>query len=279
MFGSLITFVRDSPKRLRWFERLQKKEANALRPYCPTRWVLRESALTSVLLNYTELWTFMEDVSTTDKSEVGAKASSFASQMSTFHIYFGLTALNKLFTAVGTVNQALQASDLHFQQANRLIQNLKELLQSLRDQFTEFWTSTTDAAEGLGVDEPVLPRIRRVPRRLDDQDEGSHGHVFPTPEKYYQQQFLSLIDAAAVAIADRFHSDTWTFLSDAESALITRDTAVISNFYGTDLDADRLKLHVEMFHDLANQKNIHVNTFGDVVSILKGRCHNAHSSS
>jgi len=42
MFGSLITFVRDSPKRLRLFERLQQDDARALRPYCPTRWIMRD---------------------------------------------------------------------------------------------------------------------------------------------------------------------------------------------------------------------------------------------
>jgi hypothetical protein len=64
-----------------------------------------------------------------DKTEAGAKAAGFASQFSTFHAYFNLASLLKIFTAVGTVNQALQAATLHLQQCNKLIQNLKALLQ------------------------------------------------------------------------------------------------------------------------------------------------------
>jgi len=66
IFGSIITFVRDSPKRLRQFEKIQASDANGLRPFCPTRWVLRESPLTSVVENYTQIITFMDQVSRDD---------------------------------------------------------------------------------------------------------------------------------------------------------------------------------------------------------------------
>jgi hypothetical protein len=110
MFGGLIYFVRDSLKRLRWFESLQQGDANGLRPYCPTRWILRESALTSALANYAELLTFMDEVSASDKSDAGAKAAGFMNQMSSFHAYFNPVSLQKIFTAIGTVNTAKQAT-------------------------------------------------------------------------------------------------------------------------------------------------------------------------
>ena len=82
-FGALINFVRDSPKRLLWYEGLQRDGTTAVRPFCPARWVLRESALKSVLSNYEELWMFFEEVSC-DKNEAGAKAAGFASQLGSF---------------------------------------------------------------------------------------------------------------------------------------------------------------------------------------------------
>jgi hypothetical protein len=74
-------------------------------------------------------------------------------------------------------------------------------------------------AEKLDLDEPTLPRVRRVPRRFD---EGSRGHVHGSPEDYYRQQYLSLIDAAVGAIDNRFASETWKFLSSAELALVRK---------------------------------------------------------
>ena len=55
-----------------------------------------------------------------------------------------------------------------------------------------------------------------------------------------------------------------------ESALLTvpTQTTVISNFYRVNLDADRLRLHVAMFHDCLRGLNKRVNSFGDIVDIL-----------
>ena len=126
IFGAMINFIRDSPKRLRIFEKIQELGANALRPFCPTRWILRESALTSVLQNYTEVLTFMNEISEADRSEAGAKAAGFAHQLEKFHVYFVLASLCKLFTAIGTVSQALQSDTLHLQYAK--LDNLNEFI-------------------------------------------------------------------------------------------------------------------------------------------------------
>ena len=67
---------------------------------------LRESALKSVLSNYEELWMFIEEVSC-DKSEAGAKAAGFASQLGSFQTYFNLASVDKIFTPIGTVNPHL----------------------------------------------------------------------------------------------------------------------------------------------------------------------------
>jgi len=129
--GAVINFARDSPKRLLWFEGFQHDGTTAVRPYCPTRWVLRQSALKSVLSNYEELhvWMFFEEVSC-DKSEAGANAAGFASQLGSFQTCFNLASVDKIFTPIGTVNQAMQAANLHLQQACELLQNLKDMLQA-----------------------------------------------------------------------------------------------------------------------------------------------------
>jgi len=267
-FGTLIAFVRDSPKRLHIFESLQHTDAKALRPFCPTRWVLRESALTVVKVNYLELWRFLDEISASDKTDAGAKAAGFSSQLSKFSTYFNLATLVHIFNTLGTVNQAMQASNLHLQQASKLLSNLKSQLQSFRNNFGEIWKAVTDEACVLGIDAPVIPRTRRAPRRLDS---GPDGHSFTTPEEFYRQTFIALIDTALGGIEGRFSSDTWTFLAEVESALVSQPvtTAVISDFYGSDLNVDRLDLHVSMFHDLMRQQGKTVTSLGDIVDILK----------
>jgi len=254
MFGAIIHFVRDSPKRLRQFEKIQSHDANALRPLCPTRWVLRESALTSVLQNYTEITTFMDAVSRDDRGEAGAKAAGFSTQFGKFHTYFCLASLCKLFTSVGTVNQALQSSTLHLQQAKHLLDNLHALLQTTRNDFDSFFANTVSDAKRLGLSDPVIPRAIRRPTRLR---EGSDGHVFESPESYYRQLFLDLIDNASSGIAVRFSTEIFTFLGKVEMAIVdsSLSTKFIGDFYGDDLDAERLQLHVRMFHDVIQSQD------------------------
>ena len=57
--GDIINFVRESPKRLSWFQSIQKqydddKSTTALRPLCPTRRPLLSVAIKCILSNYDE---------------------------------------------------------------------------------------------------------------------------------------------------------------------------------------------------------------------------------
>jgi Domain of unknown function (DUF4371) len=254
MFGAMINFIRDSPKRLRMFEKIQEPDANALRPFCPTRWVLRESALTSVLQNFTEVTTFMDEVSLNDRGDAGAKAAGFSNQLGKFHTYFVLASLAKLFTSIGTVNQALQSATLQLQHAKHQLDNLHALLQTCRNDFDLFYKTTVDEAKGLGLSDPVVPRIAKRPARLA---EGTPSHVFKSPESYYRQLFFDLVDNASAGIVCRFSSEIFTFLGQVETAIVnsSSSTKFISDFYGDDLDSDRLQLHVKMFQDVAHLRN------------------------
>jgi len=86
-----------------------------------------------------------------------------------------------------------------------------------------------------------------------------------------------LIDTALGSLDSRFASDTWKFFADVERALTAPNTSddvgVISDFFGDDLDGDRLKLHIRpsMFHELLQQREFtgRPTSFGDIVDILK----------
>ena len=59
----------------------------------------------------------------------------------------------------------------------------------------------------------------------------------------------------------RLNSSTWNFLKQIELALVTDsgDVTAISQFY--ELNHDRLKLHVNMMHDMARQINHQMDSF------------------
>jgi hypothetical protein len=84
----LVNFVRESPKRLAWFGTFQGDDTGALRPLCPTRWTMRISSVKSVLDNYSELLFFLQDISETERGDIGYKSSVFFETVANvFHVF------------------------------------------------------------------------------------------------------------------------------------------------------------------------------------------------
>ena len=80
-----------------WFGYFQQQDTGTLRPLCPVSYSLDNANLKHqvVLDNYTELLSFLEQVSETERGEGGSKSSGFAKQLSTFSIE---TSVHGLFT-------------------------------------------------------------------------------------------------------------------------------------------------------------------------------------
>jgi hypothetical protein len=53
----------------------------------------------------------LDQISSSDSSDAGAKAEGVSAQFNKFDTYFNLATLLKVFTALGTVNQEMQASN------------------------------------------------------------------------------------------------------------------------------------------------------------------------
>lgn len=109
---NFISFVRGSPKRLNCFNsfKLEDGDGTSLRPFCPTRWILRKPSITSITSNYAAVIHFLEDFenhsdnSSKQKSEAAGHLESFQK----FDTFFKLEMLRIIFTLVEDSNTALQ---------------------------------------------------------------------------------------------------------------------------------------------------------------------------
>ena len=117
LMKELIAFVRNSPKRVACFNKLQKDgeaeslnnltDINLLRPFCPTRWCLRIISLQIIEFNCKVLLTFLNKLSK-ERGEPGAKASGFLNQMLKFENIFLLQLMISIFARIETLNSQLQ---------------------------------------------------------------------------------------------------------------------------------------------------------------------------
>ena len=78
------------------------------------------------------------------------------------------------------------------------------------------------AAESIGkTDPPVLPRYRRVPKRLDAGDK-NHIYMFQDPEEYHRQHYFQVMDSCYGELARslRFEQNGFTVASHIETIIM-----------------------------------------------------------
>ena len=257
----LVTFFRDSPKRLEIFQNTGGQAT--LRPLCPTRWTCGEGCLNSLLSGYAQTMTSLEEI---NQPDVASAASGFARTMQRFEFFFGLKLALLLLGAVTPVMLPVQGSSQSVAANVSMVKTLRLVIVSQRDTFPRFWAEVTDSAEKLGLDKPRVGRQRWPPRQVDD---GAEPHIPPTPEDNCRRVYVEAVDWMAGAMAGRFPSDETT-LAIAERALVTAEEKALQDtaaFYG--LDAERLRLHARMLGDVAKQRGSRLTDMGDVSTLLR----------
>ena len=126
-------------------------------------------------------------------------------------------------------------------------------LQSIRsdERYDAFWDIVIKAQQEVNVDDPQLPRKRRVPRRLD---EGSGPANFPSDCKtHYRQSYFEALDLAINSIQERFDQPDYSIYHHLEDLVL--NTVVgkstqeayefVCQFYKDDFDKQQLQLHLE----------------------------------
>lgn len=266
--GRLVEFVRESPKRLAGFA--AKQPSSALRPLCPTRWLCREASVRSVLKCYRELVEYLEELAADTKAnpEASSTASGFAKEITSFSFYFGASLALKLLDAITPVIKAVQGPRTDLQQGLAMVRALQETLAGQRNRFDSFWEQVTQDAKDAGADEPVLPRARRPPKRIDD---GAPPHVDNSPKDRYRRLYIEGLDAISSSLLTRFGmtSDAST-LEEAERALTSGNRELLNKtaaFYG--LNSARLQTHVEMMHDYAASHKIPLSCLQEVRDLMQ----------
>ena len=174
-----------------------------LRSICPTRWTVKNGSSDSVLKNYSNLITTLEEVQK-GSDEYASKGSGLLSQMETFEIFFGLKLAYLIFSPSEQFSTNLQAKNTTVQEAMRGAQFLITHYESLcsEGQFDRFYDQVVEQSSNL-TDEPSLPRYRKRPRRLDD---GSEPHRYETlKQRYHHNMYFKVLDMIKGEVERRFN--------------------------------------------------------------------------
>jgi len=173
--NDLATFFRDSAKTTAILESvlaaMNQNPQNRLHPLCPTRWTVRARALNAVILNYKAVMEALDELSD-EAGTTGAKADGFLRKMKTFVCFLGLRLSHEVFAVTEQLAAALRSKEMTLTAARTNAMTVMSTLREMRSEesFHSIWLKISQSACELHLDEPVIPRKRKPPRRLDDSD-------------------------------------------------------------------------------------------------------------
>ena len=259
----LVQLIKFSPKRLTLFENLKSdvtmstgQTLPSLRTLCPTRWTVRNSAISSVLKNYKTLQVALDKIQE-GHDEYAAKASGLLNRMEDFDTFFGLKLSYLIFAPAEQCSTNIQAVDITVQEAMKGANVLVSHLNSLRKEtmFDRFYLSIVQESRSL-TGEPKLPRNRRLPRRLDHGT--SEAYLHSSPKEMYRQTYYEAIDIVAEEVKRRFDQPDICIIRDIEHILLksanegTTDllSQELINYLGVDINIERLKVQLAMLPDV-----------------------------
>ena len=182
-----------------------------------------------------------------------------------------LEILRIVFTIIEDSNTALQAVCMNFRKAEDTIKLLKTILLNDRcdDCFQLFWEGALKSLEKYKLEEPVLPRKRKVPARHDGQ--GEH-HFSANPEDHYRALYFQTLDDVIMGLTTQFEpTESSIHLSEMEKFIIGEcDVSYIKDFYKEDFeDYARLQLHRDIVADQAKSKNVKLENFESALQLMK----------
>ena len=128
-------------------------------------------------------------------------------------------------------------------------------LQGIRTEqsFDLFWEKLAKLSETLDVDEPQLPRRRKVPSRYEDGLASSHFH--DTPKVYYRQLYFEAVDNSIECLKKRFDQPGYHMYSNLEQLLIKAvmkenyelHFKAVCDFYKNDIKPELLQVQLVTF--------------------------------
>jgi Domain of unknown function (DUF4371) len=182
----LVTFIRLSAKRTDVLNRMQMmasidveelEAANttmhinsntSLRPLCPTRWTVRASAISSVLVNYEHLLAALQHIGSdrTTPADAASTARGLQKTLQSTEAYFSCVVAHRLFALTDAFAKSIQSPTMTITEVLRRKRHVLNELLVFREQFDIFFDNAVAEAVNLDLDEIQLPRRRRVPARL-----------------------------------------------------------------------------------------------------------------
>uniref|UniRef100_H3ACG0 HAT C-terminal dimerisation domain-containing protein n=1 Tax=Latimeria chalumnae TaxID=7897 RepID=H3ACG0_LATCH len=228
----LAVFIHASPKRMSQYQWIASEydqgHIENLHLLCPTRWTVRTKSISAVLYNYEALHATLSSISKEDSThDIRDNDSGLARKLQHLLAYI----LPRIFSA--SVNSLSITAQITLMGVNAL----KDILQRQRDGFHLFYEQTTTRAASIAfIEDPTLPKQRKVPRRFHHGDAAQHN--FPSAEDFYRAHYFEANDACICELSRHFDQESYKILISIEDVLINAANGKEFAFSDKQLEAE-----------------------------------------
>ena len=260
----IIKLIKKSPKREAIFKRMKKEfgdTSTGIRSLCPTRWTVKANSILSIIENYLLLIkTFKEDLEQTKsmpfemKTRINGQIGDNG-YMFKFSSFFGFKLAHFILRHTDLLAKKLQSPNLNaaegYEMAMMTVLILEE--ENKTERFENFFNSVVETARDIGVNDPLLPRKRKVPAKLVDSLEPIPVHS--SISEMYQGFYSSALETMITNIKNRFQHRGYEMVTNLENLLLKsasgedslEELEKVSAFYGSDIDKGLLEAQLLVF--------------------------------
>ena len=256
----LSKLLKYSANRKAEFLRLKEELAPndpGFRTLCPTRWTVRSKSLSSVRQNNSVLQQSLSTFADFAKHdmETSARVNGIRSQMEKFSFLFGVMLGESVLGMAENLSCVLQSKKISAADGQAAAElTLDTMLKHRTDSaFTKFWNKVVKHSETVDVDEPALPRERRLPARFDLSGAGE-SYVLLTVKEHYRIIYYAAFDRVISSIENRFDQPGYKVYCSLENLLLNAisgkdfeaDIQKVIEVYGNDFDQDLLRIQLDI---------------------------------
>lgn len=116
-----------------------------------------------------------------------------------------------------------------------------------------FWNRVILLQKEFEVNDPILPRKRKAPRRYES---GSEGHFHESLNDLFCQEYFSILDFIIGYVRDHFHQRGYGVYKQLEDLLLKAIRGeqyqskfdFVIKFYGDDFNPSLLPVHFDLFN-------------------------------
>ncbi|KAJ1138377.1 hypothetical protein NDU88_004764 [Pleurodeles waltl] len=193
-----------------------------IKPLCPTRWTVRVKAVQKVMDNYEPILETLEQLSTSKSSgDVSARARGLLAHFQRGTTVLGLQIALQILQLLECLNIAMQGRQQTISGLLAAVNVAKSAILKLRndESFNSLIHSTNQMTSKYHLNAIEVPRLRRIPKRIDD----SAAETFhpATVGDYYRPQYFELSDTVSVHLTQRFDQEGIQRYEKLEQVLLT----------------------------------------------------------